>query len=618
MVTPAIASSLTDLGTDILIFVATEVFVRLIFPQRRDQVWLLLTQGSLLLVIAAIVLIFHHKPYILGLITLFVFVRLISVVTDWRAQPENNTPISRPLRYTPETEIGGSDAHVTSTGIPETVTDNRERAAVVTGHTYTPPVQQAGYTLWSQPGSITSSWNTSLNPVVRRRTYGNEMGVHGHSTSTLATSHSSFYSTIGSLSDSQRPESSIPLKPSLGCFTSFLNFPQPSTTPPGLINPGNTCFINSILQCLTWTNDFMETLPLVVSGDNNQTTFLRSLNGVLHHCHMLPDGVSKFSPIDTSELLFSLSQLAPHLVVTPKSGLSQSQQDAAEFLMWLLDCLHNTLKEQSDGGNVKTLLSTTEVNTLLSEREACLSELKSANSDDIPSFRDPLAKLSQLDWQLNWQKNSSTLYKQFLGQLLEARECQQCKTMSVNMEYFTLLPLSVPDIGLGYEYSLHDCFVKFSQVEDLVQSNMLRCSCTLSQQNVDLTPGKRLALLSKPPKRLVIQLTRFSYDSSTTSATKNMASIHFPLIFDLHKHTMEAKLGKHEQGSMVYHLYAFCIHTGAQSTSHGHYIAYCKVANGSWYCFNDTFVEYISDIQAEITNTLVLYNAYLLFYILQE
>ena len=68
----------------------------------------------------------------------------------------------------------------------------------------------------------------------------------------------------------------------------------------------------------------------------------------------------------------------------------------------------------------------------------------------------------------------------------------------------------------------------------------------------------------------------------------------------------------------IYTLYAICIHTGAQSTSFGHYIAYCRASNGVWYCFNDSYVSIVANIQQELQKPTVLKNAYLLYYTAEE
>lgn len=660
--------NLSHLAVDILVFVATEILVRLIFAGRnatRRKIPLLFAQGALLLASSALLVFFHHFPYLLALVSLFIFIRLIVLVCE-RTEPVN-TAISKPLRYSPEVDEIRSEGVVQ----PQYCLENQQNVGGKLVGSSAFPFQPTAGRILQKPSNSLGASNLNWRRATGRGDKPLQSGIpqckakdasntpfHQPSswifpgTSLRAPTFSNFglkslacdqlrrspltsglTQTSSTWVESPHREHDSDLSfyqhPSLGYFTSLLNFRKPSSTPPGLINAGNTCFLNSILQCLTWTAGFLEVLPLVGPTGGDHSVFVQNLCAVVHQCHVLPDGVSKFDPINPSDLLTSLSKLAPHLVVNSESGHYQSQQDAAECLLWILDFLHGVLWQQSDGrsGQSRPHLSTVEVAALAREKKAYLMELEGANSDDIPSFRHSLTGLSEVDWELHWQRNSSTLYQLFLGQLMEIRECQLCKTMSVNVEYFTVLPLPVPRPGVGvgsatHRYQLQDCFGLFSQVEDLVQANMLHCSCTLSLKNklTSLAPGKRLALLSKSPQRLVIQLTRFSYDSIKKESTKNSTLVTFPLTLDLHPHTMQAKLNSNFQmmTTCVYHLCALCAHTGAQSTSFGHYVAYCKAANGEWYYYSDKNVTHIANIATAVNSTFVLQNTYLLFYALQD
>ena len=645
MVVASAFDNVSHLGLDILIFVTTEFLMRLVFAKntgRAGHMKLLLTQGTLLMILSLLLALFHHVPYILGIAAVSIVIRLAVFMSERRNGADNGV-VSRPLRYTPENE------DVVPT--PQTVQEpnilprnqllgfssgqNAPSAHNLYNRHAQPQVLQgnnvAESTLWSQsslPPKYTHHWQRDYTSTpystLRNRTVAPiKQGVStaGSLLQRPSTSPGTVHTKLG---DTHTVGQSDPLSIycqhlSLGYLSSVFNPRKPSETPPGILNAGNTCFMNSILQCLTWTAGFSETVPRVFSGSDEQSSFIKNLHAVLNQTHAVPDGVSIFSSIDASGLIISTSQLAPHLTVAPGSGKSQSQQDAAEYLLWLLDSLHNLLRQQGEGVSVPRLPA--DSGELLSRRQACLRELERANSDDVLSFQVPLTALSEIDWQLHWQSNSSSLYDMFLGQLMEVRECQKCKRMSVNVEYFTLLPLPVPSMEIiGHEFKLQDCFQLFSEVEELVKSNMLQCSCTSPNPggSASLTPGRRLAMLSRPPKLLIIQLTRFSYDSVHNAPLKNLTPVAVPLVFDLFQYTAADKLKCKLYKSTTYHLYAFCSHTGGQSTSHGHYVAHCKAADGLWYCFNDRRVTCLRDIHAEVSSNFVLCNAYLLFYALED
>ena len=380
----------------------------------------------------------------------------------------------------------------------------------------------------------------------------------------------------------------------------------PSTTPPGLINNGNTCFVNSILQCLNWTPGFVDVLSQYSSVDGEPTSAMFSeLNGVFHSCSTLPDGRSRFRPVSTRKLLSTMSRLAPHLVAPPNS--MQSQQDAAEYLLWLLDHLHCLFQASRQ----PALYNASQVEEMVTQERQHKSRINELGSADLKALLKPMTDLSQVDWELHCHQHSSALYNLLLGQILEARECQSenCKKVTMNIEYFTLLPLPLPAIPAGQISSLDHCFQLFSDTEILDGVNRISCSCTTG-----LVVASRLALLSITPKLLVIQLTRFHYDSKHHRAIKNDTPISFPQHMNIFPHTMKAKLNNEATENKLYTLHAFCVHSGAQTTSFGHYVAYCKAFDNQWYQFNDQHVTYHKDIETILQTEFVLRNAYLLFY----
>ena len=452
--------------------------------------------------------------------------------------------------------------------------------------------------------------------------------------------------------------------------SSFWGRSKPSHTPPGIYNSGNICFAVSTLQALTWTPKFVELLNTVcqqkrktVSPPSEKLQLLMSLHSVLHRCHILPDGTTSFSPISSLGFLKKISEMVPYLVAPPYSGHRQTQQDASEFLLWLLDNL------EGDGSSFQSGSSKEELAVAQKNKNQCLLLVEDADSDDITSYRQPLLELAKADWQLECEKASFLTRELFLGQMVEARQCQNCKKLSVNVEYFTLLPLPIPETHSG-QLSLTDCFNSFGTVERLTETNMMACSCLPAQQAGEermegessgekiegqqkvrehvgsevegggmkgeqvggggmkgehvggdkefvLTEGMRLVMLSRLPKRLILQLSRFSYNPVRKSAQKNSTPITLPLTLDLSPFLMETKLNSDKTKSghgSVYTLYAVCIHTGAQSTSFGHYLAYCRASNGTWYCFNDSYVSVVENIELELQDSLLLQNAYLLLY----
>lgn len=615
---------------DIILLIATEFLTRCIFStnftgaldSHTKQTNLFTVQAAILMLSGVILYTFHHTPYLLAFITAFILIRLLMLaVSGGRGNGEGAYPnrfVSQPIRH-------GSGWPISNDGISQPVSEYR--------HSGPPLPQSHGQFQYSAPITRHQGQGFRQRPVSRENTPNQTpqqrlvVTPETRAADTLKPGSSLQRSPL--LSSTPIPQAdSHPtgtscgaqsfLGQNFGYFSSFFKRRERNATPSGMYNLGNTCFINSTLQCLIWTKGFIESLPYMYSSQvyNDNTRLVRVLDDVVNLCHGFADSRSDSKPVSVTELLRSISPVAPHLVAMPGTDAYQSQQDAAEFLLWLLNHLHGILRVQSGGkSGLDFILSDTNISDLTKSKQACINILQKSKSNDIPLLREPLTNLSEVDWQLHWQEDSSTLYQLFLGQLIEARECQMCGKMSFSIEYFTVLPLPLPVIvGTNRHCTLKDCLEIFSRTEDMTQSNMITCSC-LSGSGDTLTPGRRLTLLSHPSKRLVLQLTRYSYDSAQSSAVKNTVSVQFPQVLDLFPHTMSSVLGNNSHvKSMVYELQGFCVHSGAQSTSYGHYVAYCKASTGQWFYFNDEQVSVIDNIDTELSSTFVLQNAYLLFY----
>ncbi|NXX20703.1 UBP2 hydrolase, partial [Podargus strigoides] len=329
----------------------------------------------------------------------------------------------------------------------------------------------------------------------------------------------------------------------------------------GLRNLGNTCFMNSILQCLSNTKELRDYCL--------QNQYLRDLN---NNSRMRTALISEFakliqllwtsSPNDSvspSEFKTQIQRYAPRFV-------GYNQQDAQEFLRFLLDGLHS------------------EVNRVLVRPRASTDTL-----DHLPDDEK-----SRQMWRRYQEREDSRVGDLFVGQLKSSLTCSECGYCSTAFDPFWDLSLPIPKKGYG-EVTLMDCLRLFTK-EDVLDGDEKPTCCRCKAR----TRCTKKFSIQKFPKILVLHLKRFSEARVRTS--KLTTFVNFQLK-DLDLREFASQSCNHA----VYNLYAVSNHSG--TTMGGHYTAYCKSpVSSEWHSFNDSRVTPMSSSHVRSS------DAYLLFY----
>ncbi|KAI1320905.1 ubiquitin-specific protease doa4 [Mortierella claussenii] len=327
----------------------------------------------------------------------------------------------------------------------------------------------------------------------------------------------------------------------------------------GLTNLGNTCFMNSVIQCL------IATPPL--SRYFLDGSFKRHIN--LQN----PLGTQGKLADAFSDLIRSMWS-GQSLVVSPTSfryaigGFAPQfkgteQHDSQEFLSFLLDGLHEDLKAKP---------------RLAPPGEDEGSEADDARMEALPEF-----DASEIAWQRYLRRDNSIVVNLFQGQFKNRLCCSKCGKTSTTYNAFMYLALPIKDKSSGRQpQTLLSCLNAFVEPEVMEGDNAWNCPHCKKPRKAT----KQLTI-SRVPDVLLIQLKRFSSDGPFKNKIKAM--VQYPIL-DL---DLTSYLPKRSDGGAadpaIYDLYAVSNHSGEVSS--GHYTACVRGESpNSWINFDDSRV----------------------------
>jgi len=333
----------------------------------------------------------------------------------------------------------------------------------------------------------------------------------------------------------------------------------------GLANLGNTCFINSCIQILSHTHELNNllddsTIQLKLNKQNPFDVLLLNEWDILRKLMW-----SQNCTISPGRFIKQLQNISIHKEREEFSNFSQN--DSSEFFLFMIDCLHSALSRQV---NIDiTGIPNNELDLLA---VSCYKKMKEM-----------------------YNKDYSEIYDMFYGihvsQIISLDEPNRGSVLSNTPEPFSIINLPIPQIK---QPSLIDCLELYLQGEILDGDNAWYNENTKTKQSIQ----KQIIYWSLP-KILVIDIKRFN---PYNYRNKNQVHISFPLNnLDLSKYVIG-----YSPNQYIYDLYAICNHHGG--TLGGHYYSFIRVSN-KWFCFNDTTISEITNIDQLITP-----NAYLFFY----
>ena len=195
---------------------------------------------------------------------------------------------------------------------------------------------------------------------------------------------------------------------------------------------------------------------------------------------------------------------------------------------------------------------------------------------------------------------SSWVHDLFEGTLTSETRCLTCENISQRDEVFLDLSVDLEDHS-----SVTSCLRKFSEEEMLCERNKFHCdNCGGLQEAEKRMKIKRL------PKILALHLKRFKFTDDFQRLQKLFHRVVYPYHLRLFNTTDDT-----EDPDRLYELYAVVVHIGG-GPYHGHYVSIIKTEDRGWLLFDDELVEPVdkSFVQNFFGDRPGLACAYVLFY----
>ena len=325
----------------------------------------------------------------------------------------------------------------------------------------------------------------------------------------------------------------------------------------GLANLGNTCFMNSVLQCLSHTyelNNFLDEGTWAKKHKRNINDSLVLIEWDNLRKMMWSENCT-ISPGGFVGALQKVARVKKRILFT-----GWLQNDLTEFLQFLTECFHNSIAR-----GVDMRISGTAISEMDKLGIKCYTMMKKM-----------------------YEKEYSEFLKMFFG-----IHISQIKSLESDYENITPEPFFNLLLPIEGQRTLEECVDLYTKKEKMEGEEKVE----VDENGKKEVAEKNIQFWSLADV-LIITLKRFGNDMR-----KDQKFIDFPLEnLDLSKYVIG-----YDRDTYKYDLYGICNHSGG--VMGGHYTAFVRNANNKWYSFNDTDVREINNLAS-----LKSAKAYCFFY----
>ena len=275
----------------------------------------------------------------------------------------------------------------------------------------------------------------------------------------------------------------------------------------GLVNLGNTCYMNSCLQCLSHLLEFNPKSKSFIQSCYSSECKNNIMNQWIELQRKLWDnGINQ--PINPIDLL---KDFRSECDKQNRYFDNFQQNDIDEFLNIFMDFLHESVSKPCN----------------------FIKQNKKRTDNEVQKIVDK----SHQTWELFFKKNNSYIVDKFYSQYFSLTSCPECEYITTNHEPFMVITLTIPQNA----NTIYDCLTSYTNKKKLDTDNGWRCD-----QCKEITTANQKIMFWNTSDIIIILLKRYTFSHDMRRAYKNNKKIEYPLQLDLSDYSINHNKSWHK------------------------------------------------------------------------